>query len=87
MNSRAREETLAVERFGRSARPTRRNVFGPAADTTAEIGDPNQSGVSGAITRFVTPQTSIRDLKGFYASSTPIDNGGHKRVRHDFSLK
>jgi hypothetical protein len=82
MSSRARAETPAVDRVGRSDRPTRRNVFGPAADNTgAEIADRNQSGVSGAITGFVTLQTSIRDRKGLYASSTPIHNGGHKRVR------
>jgi hypothetical protein len=62
-------------------RPTRRNVFGPAADTTAEIADRNQSGVSGAITGLVTVQQSLRDLRALSASSTPIDFGGHKRVR------
>jgi hypothetical protein len=41
----------------------RRNVFGPAADTRAEIADPNRSGVSGAITRFVTRQQSLWDLR------------------------
>jgi hypothetical protein len=63
MNSRARVETPAVDCFGRGDRPTRRNVFGPAADTTAEIADRNPSGVSGAITGFVTLQQSLRDLR------------------------
>jgi hypothetical protein len=45
-------------------RPTRRNVFGPAVDNTAEIADRNPSGVSGAITGFVTLQPSSRDLTG-----------------------
>jgi hypothetical protein len=38
-------------------------VFGPAADTTAEIADRKQTSVSGAITGFVTLQHSIRDLR------------------------
>jgi hypothetical protein len=35
-----------------TANPTRRDVFGPAANSTAGIADRNQSGVSGAITGF-----------------------------------
>jgi hypothetical protein len=61
-------------------RPTRRKPFGPAADTTAEIAGRNQSGVSGAITGFVTLRPSSRDLKGLSACSTPLDKEGHKRV-------
>src|SRR4051812_26871008 len=65
MNSRAREETPAVDRSGRGDRPTRRNVFGPAAGhSPAEAADRNPSGVSGAIPGFVTLQPSTRGLRG-----------------------
>jgi hypothetical protein len=63
-------------------------VFGPAADTTAEIADRNPSGVSGAITGFVTLQPSFRDLKG--VSPLPprlLDKEGHKWVRPTLLLR
>jgi hypothetical protein len=82
----------AVDHLGRGDRSTRRNVFGPAAAAreavclaTAHKSRGSTLGIAPACrapSSSSYPSTTPQETpKGLPASSTPLDCGGHKRVR------